>query len=297
MNKAFVCACALLLSISFLGCASETDSATPPQMEESDEATVESLVKEFGSRIQMVALLGPEDQLRQSMEENYGDFVSLRLLQKWQGEPETALGRLTSSPWPDRIEITSTARLSDDEYEVNGNMIEITSAEKESGGIAAQRPISLIVKKMEDRWLIDDVEVEDYEAPSIVYWNTDYGFIFYLPETWDGYSILSEDWTGTAVAGPQPGGVVESGPMLFIRHPGWTEENQRQDIPIMVFTVSQWDTLQKGEFSVSAAPVGPTELDRNVEYVFALPARYNYAFPTGYEEVECILEGDPLRAD
>jgi len=44
----------------------------------------------------------------------------------------------------------------------------------------------------------------------------------------------------------------------------------------------------------SAAPMGPKELARNTKCVFALPARYNYAFPAGYEEVEEILENNPL---
>jgi hypothetical protein len=37
-------------------------------------------------------------------------------------------------------------------------------------------------------------------------------------------------------------------------------------------------------------------LGRNNRYVFALPARYNFAFPEGYEEVEKILESKPLEA-
>nr|MBP7332992.1 hypothetical protein [Bacillota bacterium] len=63
----------------------------------------------------------------------------------------------------------------------------------------------------------------------------------------------------------------------------------------MVFTHAQWDALQNGEFHIGAAPIGPSELARNSSYVFALPARYNYAFPAGYEEVENILKGDPLK--
>ncbi len=297
MNRAIVLACALLLSISFLGCTSGSDPATPPQTEESDEAAIEALVRDFGSRMQMVSLLAPEDTLRQSMKENYGNLVSPSLLQKWQDEPENAPGRLTSSPWPDRIEIVNVEQLSEGEYEIKGNIFEVTSVEKESGETAAQRPITLIVKKMDDRWLIDDVAIEEYETASIVYWNTDYGFSFCLPETWNGYSIVSEDWTGIVIAGPQAGEIAESGPMLSIRHPDWTEQDPRQDIAIMVFTVSQWDSLQKAEFSVSAAPIGPSELDRNSEYVFALPARYNYAFPTGHEEVQDILAGKPLKVN
>ena len=64
----------------------------------------------------------------------------------------------------------------------------------------------------------------------------------------------------------------------------------------MVFTLAQWDSLQQDKFHIGAAPIGPSELGRNTRYVFALPARYNFAFPTGYEEVEKILEDNPLKA-
>lgn len=97
-------------------------------------------------------------------------------------------------------------------------------------------------------------------------------------------------WLITAV---QLGAYEENGPAVYKN--SWTAQNQRQDIPIMVFTHAQWDALQNGEFHIGAAPIGPSELARNSSYVFALPARYNYAFPPGYEEVESILRGDPLK--
>jgi hypothetical protein len=57
----------------------------------------------------------------------------------------------------------------------------------------------------------------------------------------------------------------------------------------MVFTLEQWDLVQAEKLGVGAAPIPPTELGRNSTYVFALPARYNFAFLTGFEEVEQIL--------
>ena len=63
----------------------------------------------------------------------------------------------------------------------------------------------------------------------------------------------------------------------------------------MVFTLDQWDRLNKDEFHIGAAPINPSELGRNKDYVFALPARYNYAFPLGYEEVEQILRGNYFK--
>jgi hypothetical protein len=131
------------------------------------------------------------------------------------------------------------------------------------------------------------------ESKSIVYKNTQYGFNFVLPTSWDGYSIITSQWEGIAIDG---GTVVETGPMISIRDPKWTEETPRQDIPIMVFSINQWDSLKKEEFHIGAAPVNPTELGRNNVYVFALPARYNFAFPPGYEDVENILAGKPLQA-
>jgi hypothetical protein len=64
----------------------------------------------------------------------------------------------------------------------------------------------------------------------------------------------------------------------------------------MIITLKQWDALQNEKFHISAAPIGPSELGRNDKYVFALPPRYNYAFPLGHEEVEKILNGNPLKA-
>lgn len=63
----------------------------------------------------------------------------------------------------------------------------------------------------------------------------------------------------------------------------------------MVFTLQQWDAMQNGEWHIGTAPVNPTELGRNGRYVFALPARYNFAFLEGWEEVEQILQANPLQ--
>ena len=124
----------------------------------------------------------------------------------------------------------------------------------------------------------------DYHA---LYTNTEYGFTFYLPESWRGLTIVSRQWEGQMLDTEQ--GTTVTGPEILIRHPLWTESDPRQDIPIMVFTLGQWDLVQAEKLGVGAAPIPPTELGRNSKYVFALPARYNFAFLTGFEEVEQIL--------
>ena len=226
------------------------------------------------------------------MQENYGDVVSSGLLEQWLTDPLNAPGRLTSSPWPDRIDIKTTEKLSDNAYELNGEVIEITNVDK----MANKTLIHLLVEKVGEHWLINEVTLGDAEqSDSIVYKNTEFGFDFTLPATWKDYSVVTNKWEGLAVSQAQTEEEIENGPMISIRHPQWTAENPRQDIPIMIFTIEQWNSLQQEKFDIGAAPIGPTELNRNEKYVFAIPARYNFAFPAGYEEVEQILEGKPLE--
>lgn len=302
MKRLFVCVLIILSCFSLFGCTNggnraELDTNEKMQNDESDQTAIIGLVENFGSKLQMVSLQAPSDTVNQSMQENYGDLVSPELLAKWQSEPLKAPGRITSSPWPDRIEILTVEKVSNS-YEVKGEIIEITSKEQVNGGVAVKQPITLVVKKIGDRWLIDAVTLGAYEEnTTIVYRNIEYSFTFSLPESWKGYTIVMDKWEGLAVGDSMGDKIVETGPILSLRHPQWTKENPRQDIPIMVFTLTQWEALQQEKFHIGAAPIGPKELARNTKYVFGLPARYNYAFPTGYEEVEKILESNPLQAD
>jgi len=299
MKKGFALLLVMLLSLSLLGCSPAQNS--PPAQNnqaptaEQEQEQVRSAVTAFGQKLQMVSLTAPPEQARQQMQENYGELVTPELLAQWQNQPDSAPGRKVSSPWPDRIEIMSVEK-TDGKYAVKGEIIEITSVEKTSGGAATRQSIDLTLTKSGDRWLIDSVVLgTGYQDGTILYQNTQYGFDFVLPVSWQGYTIVNEEWEGTAITGPSQGKVVSQGPRLSIRHPQWTQAQPRQDIPILVFTLDQWNSLQKEEFSLGAAPVGPKELDRNSKYVFALPARYNFAFPTGFEEVEDILAGNPLQ--
>lgn len=134
------------------------------------------------------------------------------------------------------------------------------------------------------------------DSNSIVYTNKQYGFQFSLPESWQGYSIVKSNWEGNVMDEKSTSEKsLETGPILSIRDPRWTTQTPRQDIPIMVFTISQWDSLLREEFFIGAAAIEPSELGQNDKYVFAIPARYNYAFPPGYEEVDKILQSHPLK--
>ncbi len=131
----------------------------------------------------------------------------------------------------------------------------------------------------------------------IYYKNDKYGFAISLPDSWKGYTIIDDEWDGDTIdaQGQVHTGTIH-GPLISVRHPDWDYKAPRQDIPIMVFTIKQWNDMQADKFHIGAAPINPSELGRNKNYVFAVPARYNYAYLTGYEEVDQILKGDNFVA-
>ncbi len=134
-------------------------------------------------------------------------------------------------------------------------------------------------------------------SSTVSYTNNEYGFTVTLPADWQGYTIVTSTWSGTGDEGcPAAGCPQVTGPIISIRNPLWTSSTPTQDIPIMVFTPSEWSAVNAGTMAVSAAPIPPSELGQNAQYVFALPARYNYAYPQGWQEVQTIIAGNPLQA-
>jgi len=126
---------------------------------------------------------------------------------------------------------------------------------------------------------------------AIIYNNADYGFTFSLPVDWKGYSIVNSTWQGYS----QTNTNAQTGVKLLIRNPNWTSEKHYEDIPIMIFTISQWNSYSAGDFYTSAAPFPASELARNNLYVFAIPPRWDYDYSQGYEEADNILTTKPLH--
>jgi hypothetical protein len=136
------------------------------------------------------------------------------------------------------------------------------------------------------------------EEAQIEYKNNTYGFIVTLPSTWKGYKVVTEKWEGFVFNEDQTKNIKSTeGPKISIRHPKWTAKVHRQDIPILVFTIKQWNDLNSDTIHLdTAAPVLPSELARNSRYVFALPARYNFAYEEGYEEVDGLIQNKAVKA-
>lgn len=125
------------------------------------EQAVRAHIERFGERLQMVSLLAPDSATQ--IEQLYAEFVSPELLQDWMADPSSAPGRLTSSPWPDRIEISSVEQQSSEQYLIAGMVIEITSTEEMSGGVAAQYPVDIEVSLVEGHWLITAWAAGEYQ--------------------------------------------------------------------------------------------------------------------------------------
>lgn len=147
--------------------------------------------------------------------------------------------------------------------------------------------------------IVSTFQISSATTPSgetvLEYRNNQYGLSVKLPSSWQGYKVQTSTWQGTN-AGQSGDKVVATGPAIHIVHPFSTTQNPRQDIPIMVFTIAQWNAMQADQWHVGAAPFNPSELARNSKYVFGLPARYNYAFLPGYEEVQSIIDSGAITA-
>lgn len=125
------------------------------------------------------------------------------------------------------------------------------------------------------------------------YTNLAYGLQVNLPTDWTGYSVRIEQWEGRDI---QTGAVATVGPRIVLRHPLWTQNAPYEDLPILIFTPSQWQRVKSEALSLGAAPMGPSSLASNSAFVFALPARYNYDFSKGFEALDAALHAGAVTA-
>ncbi len=163
--KHIILAIALLITVSPAACTPLQPMATqviePTQTTVSDageEAAVRDLVENFGKRLQTVSLLASD--AAQEMQRQYSEFISPTLLETWMKDVSKAPGRIVSSPWPARIEITTLARETPDRYVIDGLVVEVTSVEVVNGGAANKIPVHIIVEKDQGRWLITEYAEE-----------------------------------------------------------------------------------------------------------------------------------------
>jgi hypothetical protein len=128
-------------------------------------------------------------------------------------------------------------------------------------------------------------------ALPLCYHNKEYGLVFFLPASWQGYSALAQQWQGTSYSPAKDATEITArGPMIVFRHPQWRADDLYQDIPIMVFTRRQWDSDKQGKFGIGAGGFDE-EMWHNQKYVFAMSSRYKAADDVkGWKEAADIVE-------
>jgi hypothetical protein len=123
------------------------------------------------------------------------------------------------------------------------------------------------------------------------YHNAQYGFTFFLPASWKGYSVLTQQWEGETYSREKDTEVVLArGPIIVLRNPQWKMNNLYQDIPIYVFTRQQWDDIHLGKYNAVGAGGVIYELWHDDKYVFGMHSRYNSGDSVnGWKEAQDIV--------
>ncbi len=151
----------VVLAFFFLGQVINNEPVTSTS--NADETEVRSLVNEFGKKLQLVTLLASGEERKAAMDAAYGAYVAPELLTKWYPEGEVALGRHSSSPWPDRIDIVEV-RPVDGNFVVEANVIEVANDVSGSTTAAAVYPITLSLEKRDGEWRIVKMEKGSYST-------------------------------------------------------------------------------------------------------------------------------------
>jgi hypothetical protein len=140
-------------------------TTTPPPVgiqPSEEEVAVRAVVENLGKVLRNVPLSGSHEAAVQAMEEHYRGYVTVSLLRRWENDPVNALGRLTSSPWPEHIEIIKVERQAETRYRVFGEIVLMTSNEIAKGGDAGRINAEFQVDNVGgDSWLVSEVKVEN----------------------------------------------------------------------------------------------------------------------------------------
>lgn len=117
----------------------------------SQEQEASATVTAFGQEMQQVSILAPDAS--STIAADYSQYVAPELLQQWEENPDSAPGRVVSSPWPDHIQIDSITPQGQG-YVVDGELVFMTSNNIERGGNAGTAPIVIQLSPVDGQMLI-----------------------------------------------------------------------------------------------------------------------------------------------
>lgn len=128
MNKKILIGILLVVVLFIAGIFLWNSVALSPTSKE-EESQVRTLVENFGSKLKEVYISNPKEIASAKIKELYALFVTPELLLAWMSDPSKAPGRVTSSPWPEKIEIISIEKLDPNTIKVKGKIIYVTSGQ------------------------------------------------------------------------------------------------------------------------------------------------------------------------
>lgn len=117
----------------------------------SQESAASSTVAAFGQVLQQVSIMAPSAS--STIASTYAPYVDPALLAQWEANPQSAPGRVVSSPWPDHIQINSIAPQGAG-YVVDGDIVFMTSDSVEHGGNDGTAPVVMQLEEENNSWMI-----------------------------------------------------------------------------------------------------------------------------------------------
>lgn len=124
---------------------------------------IREAVTAFGERLKDVSLLSPG--VSADIEREYSPYVTRSLLASWTAHPEQAMGRHTSSPWPERIEPVEIIATENGSFVVRAILVLMTSEALAKGTDAGTQHLELSVLEEDGTWKIDSVKAGRTAAP------------------------------------------------------------------------------------------------------------------------------------
>jgi len=185
MNKKhiYLASAALIAIIAILGVYFFWPKQKQNSSDSADRQAVQSAIENFGKALKNVSLFSPAAE--EDMRKNYSNYVAPELLDIWSRHPMQALGRLVSSPWPDRIEVSDINKLDPNTYIVIGKIIELASEEKTNGKIASSQQAGFALIRAEGgKWLISSAALTKESN----------GVIFQYPVNLPVKYVSAQDW-------------------------------------------------------------------------------------------------------
>ncbi len=167
MNKKVLIGILVVVLVGLVVAGLILSTKMPRQLNVQEKQEITTFVEVFGITLKKVDMVAPEKDVSENIKEVYVPLLTDNLLLEWTFDPLKALGRVGSSPWPDRIEILSMAKLDEYTVKVKGYVVWVASGGENKLEITEKVPVVLILRKDPDpsstqKFLIDRVYNNEY---------------------------------------------------------------------------------------------------------------------------------------